>query len=753
MAARAIAAMLMTVAAVAPASAKKNTMNFDGATTSGFNAMDHRLQKPLGNASFPEDQRGFGKHFFIGFNAGGALLGNNFSGGHKGGGTLGFRMGSWFTPVHGIRIGANIGNRAQDGGHTWYHGYQAEYLMNLTSLLRGYNPNRRFELIASLGGILQRDQEHGLWGTNYGFVTSLQARFNVEPSMYLYLEPRLAVLGGAQYDSPTTVKRLHTNVGLNFGVGYRILTGRYRAEGSSPFTQKDDDNLYFGGGFGGFAMLTTNPNAKNPYVHAFVGKMFSSTSALEGSIDYGYVRVGGRTFQHHLMMASLDYSLNLNNAFGGYRPDETFQMYFNIGATAATLSGLEKRHIYPGFNAGLMGLFRLSPNWGLYFHPQVYAFGNYFYRCIEHKNVPLLAVDLGLRYTIGNYSVNHEESQAAYDDDAKKWFFTGGAGAYHRMRGHYGNGGDVFFGFGKRFTPVSSWRVNFQGTFAKEHPYADAFTLHADYLASLTTGMYGYNPDRLFDLQVMAGAFAGTATYSGPHKPTFGLEAGVQANFRLNSNLDLFVEPQALAIVGPGYGNTMIWVPDLRVQLGLRYKLGTPVGERGNFTSTEYGERRNFIGISFGGSEITTRPNVAGSKMRLNPYLDVNVGRWFSMVSGLRAMYSHDFLKYGDESSSVSSVHLDYMLDVTQLMDRREGRRFHVLGIIGAGAAFGSAEDTKTAPVIDGGVQFRYSLPANFDIHLEPGFMAWGNKVLPADFRGHKFVMAPRLSIGTSYRF
>ncbi|MDE6403521.1 MAG: hypothetical protein K2K86_06910, partial [Muribaculaceae bacterium] len=377
MVARVFAAMLMTAAVVSPAAAQRKKTNFDGATTSGFNAMDYRLQKPLGNPTFPEDKKGFGKNFFLGFNAGGVLIGNNFSGKLNGGGTLGIRMGSWFTPVHGIRIGADAGKNTlgKDLGNTWFKGLHAEYLLNVTNLMRGYNPERRFELIGTLGAQLQRNKYNDIWGTNYGISTSLQARFNVQPSMYLYVEPQLAVLGGAKYNSPETVNRFHANLALNVGIGYKILTGRERIKGARIFEQKDDDNMFFGLGGGLFGVLNLNPKIKNSHVRAFGGKMFSSTSGLQFAIDHSYYTTG--TYQNdcgpynqHIIMGSVNYDLNLNNAFGGYRPTDVFQMILNVGPTVATVTGVAPHKFHFGVQAGLMGLFRLSSNWGIYVHPQ-----------------------------------------------------------------------------------------------------------------------------------------------------------------------------------------------------------------------------------------------------------------------------------------------------------------------------------------------------------------------------------------------
>lgn len=574
MAASAIAAVMMTVAAVAPASAQKSKTNFDGATTSGFNAMDYRLQKPLGNPSFPADKSGFGKNFFFGFNASGALIGSNVSTGMRAGSTLGFRAGSWFSPVHGMRIGGDFGIRTERSGfeNTWFGKVHAEYLLNLSNLMHGYNPDRRVEFIATFGALMQRAKQLEEWGTNFGFTTSIQTRFNVQPSMYLYLEPQVSMVGGADYGMPKTTKRLHANLALNLGIGYRLLTGRYREEGSTVFHQSKDDNLYFGAGVGGFAMLTTSPKMKNTYARAFGGKMFSSTSAIQAAVEYGYLRKDGFDYNQHLMMISLEYALNLNNAFGGYRPNDAFQMILNVGGTAATVQ-THNHSLYMGYQVGLMGLFRLTPNWGIYIQPQSYFFGKKFYDAIDQKRVPLMSLNLGLRYTIGDFSRNFSDSYDTYNDDEKKYFVTAGGGMFHRLRYDHANGGNGFIGFGKRFTPVSSWRVRLDGAFAGSDSDGRYFSLHADYMASMTTGMMGYNPDRLFDIQAFFGAFGGTAKFDGPYKPYMGLETGLQALCRINSSFDVFLEPQFLATVGPGYGSSRVWIPDFRVELGLRYKL------------------------------------------------------------------------------------------------------------------------------------------------------------------------------------
>ncbi|MDE7336335.1 MAG: hypothetical protein K2N10_08545, partial [Muribaculaceae bacterium] len=59
--------LVMLIAGLStPAAAKKSTLNLKGHASTGLNALDYKLQKPLGNDTFPAGQDGFDQNFFIG---------------------------------------------------------------------------------------------------------------------------------------------------------------------------------------------------------------------------------------------------------------------------------------------------------------------------------------------------------------------------------------------------------------------------------------------------------------------------------------------------------------------------------------------------------------------------------------------------------------------------------------------------------------------------------------------------------------
>lgn len=431
----------------------------------GVNSLDHVLQKPLGTPLFPEDERGFGKHIFIGGGFGLSMKGDNLIQVLKPGYTMNAQVGSWFTPVHGIRLEGELGVLPVQRGYNracFVTGH-VDYMLHLTNLLRGYNPNRKFELIGTVGPEFQMIRmpysilRSKAWYPSVGLGASFQARYNVTPAMFLYVEPRLSVLTRTKhnFDSEYGYYRIRTYASLNLGLGYRLLTGKYRKEGSTEFMQINDDNLYFGLGAGTWNFPRESYVLNNFYTQVYAGKMFSSTSGLQWNIAYGLDKKDKFGTRGYFALSTLDYVLNFDNAFGGYRPNQLFNLMMNVGVGGAIARRNLKHTISPAFSAGLTGVFRLTDNWSLTLHPQLYMFNQEFNDRLMKKYSPLAAIELGVRYTTGSFSDLHSESYDIYDSEGiKKWFVTA-SGAYgYRFRGGVGSGGAMYFGFGKRFTPV-----------------------------------------------------------------------------------------------------------------------------------------------------------------------------------------------------------------------------------------------------------------------------------------------------------
>ncbi len=765
----------MIVGSSASVYAKENTYDLSAFPSSGVNGIEHVLQKPLGNPSFPEDERGFFKHIYIGGGFGLSMKGDNYIQVLKPGMDLNAQVGSWITPVHGIRLMGAAGVLPVEKGFSraCFVSGHVDYTLHLTNLLRGYKPDRMFELIGTVGPEVQMIRmpysihKSKEWHGSVGLGASFQARFNVNPAMYLYVEPRLSVLTRTKYnfDSEYGYYRFRTYATLNVGLGYKLLYGKYRANGSSDFQQINDDNLYFGAEAGVWSFPREAYMLNNFASRVYAGKMFSSTSGIQWNIAYGLQNADKFGNKGYFALSTLDYVLNFDNAFGGYRPDQFFNVMMNVGVGGAIARYKKHHSISPAVSAGLTGVFRLTDNWALTLHPQVYFVNREFCDRLEKKYSPMAAVELGVRYNTGSFSRLHSDSYDLYDsDEIKKWFVTAGAGYAYRFRGGVGSGGDLMVGFGKRFTPISSWRFSVNADAFPRFPYSLDATAHIDYLSSITTAMYGYDPDRLFDLQFLVGMFGGMANHQGPLSYTYGVKAGLQASFRINDFLDIYVEPTAIATDVPyeSYHNSgRLWTTEFRANVGVRYRLGSAYGQRGHISETPYGDHRFFVGVSggpavyFGGTmRHATNRSVEGDASGV---LDVNVGYWFSRVSGARAVYSSDWAPYRHSGSKtyLGSAHLDYLLNLTSWFDGDPDRRFHIIGAVGAGVGISPTGRKTTGLMTYGGIQFRYTLPYyNLDVHIEPGASFWAGRLMPEGLQyDNRMAAAARFAAGVSYRF
>ena len=727
----------------------KMTYKLNDTVRTGFNALDYVLQKPLGSPVF-ENKR-FGDHFFMSAGAGFSMTSLHSRPGLR----LDYSFGDWVTPVHGWRLNFDLGATSVGSGYP-YHFFgsvSADYLMNFTTLLRGYRPGRWFELIGGLGVEYQRVRlKEGGWGNEIGVRASMQARFNLGAAMFLYLEPRLTLLAGTRYPGVTDrFRRFRPDAGLNIGLGYRLLRGEERAFGATRFLNIDESHLFFGAGAGAATFLRGGINSStfSPSAQIYVGKWLSSVAGLRLKAQFGRFDIGGEHPRHYVATGALDYVWNISSAFSGYRPNEVFGLNLNLGVAAAYANKADSK-LYPGAEAGLTASFRLSPNWGLYVEPQVQIFTRSFSEAIGkgHSLMPMASVMAGVTYTIGNFANDFPQSYEEYAR-SRHYFLTISGAPSIRKRGDYGPGFAASAGFGKRFTPISSWRLTADGEIFSHSPRFSSLALSADYLFSISTSMAGYNPDRVFDLSGVIGLTGGIAHHHSPVNVLAGAKVGLHGAFRLNDALDLFIEPQFQATYvrcaySPG------WKPGVRLMAGLTYRLGREASfGQGAFEESPLEGRRNFVSLSGGPTFFS------GNITRLNGAIDASVGRWFTMVSGLRVGLNYDFVSDRNEyyDLNMGAVHADYMLNVTSLITRDASRKFHIIGILGGGVAFSDREYSKAGLMLEAGMQFRYNLPHNIDIHLEPNASFIMNRVVPNYASSSRFVAMARVMAGASYRF
>lgn len=733
------------------------------AIDSTMNALDYVLQRPAPAHKFTDKR--FGDHLFISVDAGPDMMRSNTNLTGASSSAVGYRagisIGDWITPVHGWRIGINAGrHHGVNDTKPFFAGVSLDYMMNLSALLRGDNPSRRFELIGIMGlegEALHRDG-HRLWGAA-GARIGLQPRVYVTPSTYIYLEPRIGIYTDA-LDDVKTWHRYDWNASVMVGLGYRMTGGRGLNVDNSLFVNHHFRDNMFIGVSGGVSVLGNNMSDLRDRIGAIgllsVGKWFSAPAGLRLSVGGAELRQPGED-RRYAAITDLDYLWNLNSAFVGYNPDNKIETNVVLGATALYRSG-EGKKFYPGLHAGLQGIWKVSPSVGLYLEPNVRVFDKDIAK--TNSSVALMpGVNIGVIYRFNN-TERYDIYRSSFDYTeflaSRRYFFDLLGGVLMRSRTWHPNCA-VSLGFGKWFTPESGWRVNGEIESVREQTNYRSISLSADYLLSLSTLAAGFDNDRRFDLDAFIGITGGGANYNRGHNSLiWGPRAGLRSRISISNSVDIILEPQVLMLSIPDYIHR--YTPEVRMLAGVSYKLNRTKSEHANTGLPSgglsgYENFRPFINL-FGGPMLYSESISHPILRKVSWGFGAALGGWFTDASGIQLAYSHDRLPFSTrDNQDIRTISLDYMLNLTNVFTGETDRRFEIIPILGVGYAWGSNKESKNSVAIDGGVRASYRLSRNLDLTLTPMVTIWQPHLNGNRSNTHHFMGVGRLPLGVSYRF
>ena len=169
-----------------------------------YGALQYMLQKRPANEKFESNR--FNEHLFFSAGIGPYSLLTSGDSQDGMGMTAHLFMGKWITPVHGLRIGVNLGylpssiydSKIKMGGGS------LDYLLNMSSLAYGYNANRCFELVgiagieagySKVGDNSDRSEKYpdlkGGGQLYYGAHLGLQGNVRLSSTLDLFVEPRI----------------------------------------------------------------------------------------------------------------------------------------------------------------------------------------------------------------------------------------------------------------------------------------------------------------------------------------------------------------------------------------------------------------------------------------------------------------------------------------------------------------------------------------------------------------------------------
>lgn len=244
----------------------------------------------------------------------------------------------------------------------------------------------------------------------------------------------------------------------------------------------------------------------------------------------------------------------------------------------------------------------------------------------------------------------------------------------------------------------------------------------------------------------------------------FHVMLGLQVPYRINTNLDAIFQYKCYFLrqgfdnsAGDNYMHTF--------GVGLLYSQRRDPFHRRTTVSTRYRNEDWFFGIGIGANysafDLFTNPNLGGSSM-LGVAPEIMVGRNFSnfwslrvQLGGLTAHQAYDTVhQAAGLSYRFSHIHADIMFNVSSLIWRQRGVRFHFMPYFGAGPVWRYDELTFDVGA-DLGFFFRYYLSDKSDVYLDAKYLMvapaiGGGRGPSGDFYG---VGLPSLTVGYIYNF
>lgn len=501
--------------------------------------------------------------------------------------TGGIAAGLQTAPAHSFRLSLYGGTftRSDDNASLTRFGLQTDYLFNISAYTNGYNPGRFFE-ISLLGGlgyqysIFDQSREH-VGELHAG----LQLKIHPSPQLDIFLEPRLGLAtDGIDHSYQQNWHRYDLTYGAVIGLNYRLKKwtpiGRIRSLQEENFWE----NTFIHYAVGTQMQLSRltkeigTVNSIGSHTAISAGKWIAPLLALRVSLfssnDTWHQKVipatedspeetfyemssymGGRlegmfNLLRFINKKMADSPWGINLLLGGelgYMWKESYQNPARGGYMGLTGGVQLKRKVAEDISIFLEPRFTLASYTALGRNELQQEISE---RYADH----LFSLNLGIELQRSSQE-NHLARSLNRELFKRSFFVSAGGGIQalaqskrYNLKQLVSPTGMVAVGY--NFSPLSSVRLGGEYGLIKENG-TDTDTTHQliggslMYMLNLTNLINGYDPERRFDIQLLAG-ITGTACvkgYESPTKFTIGEKIGLQASYRIYKSLGVFLEP------------------------------------------------------------------------------------------------------------------------------------------------------------------------------------------------------------------
>lgn len=525
------------------------------------------------------------------------------------------------------------------------------------------------------------------------------------------------------------------------------------------------DHLFVDAGLGISAMgpggITTNGLGE-----LNIGDWFTPEHGMRLHFDGGIFKPDGLRTKY--VGGGLDYLLNLTalSQYGNDYQPRTFELYgiAGLGYHYSRQEGISARGL--DVHIGLRGQAALSPFTYLYIEPRVAIMDDDVAQgATWHGYRPVASLSAGLGYRLPQHRLSYTEDKghvgwadnifigvmggptALLSSDPSNWSDYGGL----RLAGT----------LGKWFGHTNGLRLNVNGSYfdQKYHNKVKAIGAGLDYMLNMHNAFGGYNPDRRFWVNALAGvSYNYTSVYSGIHGHAFGYGGGLQANVRLSRDVDFVVEPRV-----DFYGNS--YAPYVNsfnqrdvmgsVLAGLVYTYHDRRALRDDDTFTQQAWHDHmFVETGIGLNLPVMASSLKHPGDYLRPSLYVAVGKWFSPLHGMRLWGQLAQTQY-DVNDRNRYKHVsagaDYLLNLTNaLYGYRADRKFDVVGGLGANVL---RREGKTSLFMGLDASLRATWRPNrlMGFFIEPRLQGYGDNLLPSTLSFAKLDLIAGIQAGVQF--
>lgn len=496
-----------------------------------------------------------------------------------------------FAPSHTLRGSIQYGSFARKIDNEMLHrfGLQADYLMNITSFIKGYNPGRLFEVSVLAGVGLQFASFLGKSEQAADVHLGLQLKLHPNSQMDFYLEPRFSFLSdGIDHSDQKNWHKYDMTYGAVVGMTYHLKS--WKPFGSIKLLDGDKllDNTFIsvaGGGQFQISELTSDlgvTKAIGPHVAVSVGKWLVPTFGLRfsafNSADTWHSKMldsGDLIYEMSTYTGvRLEGMMNINQLIAPKQEGTPFSVNLLAGGEVGSIkkeNGFNPaKGGYTGFTGGVQFKYHLFDDVSVFLEPRVTmaSFTLKTNQKIEGRYVAERYTDNLFNLNIGiEIARAKEENRLIRENYADNFtpslFVSGGIGMgiplqmkRFRLKNYFDYSAMVAAGY--TFTPLSTARIAADfGPFSidlksKAIKY-NMPSVELDYMLNLTNLMMGYDPKRKYDVQWIAG-LAGSMRMKpseevadedlSKSKFFMGIGTGIHVSYQVADKFKVFIEPK-----------------------------------------------------------------------------------------------------------------------------------------------------------------------------------------------------------------